>query len=65
MISHKAESCINRLQDAVLGVIMSHRAGDENVSSDVSFFEELEVFESPSFNLLCTVRIPVEPKVWS
>jgi hypothetical protein len=45
MISHKAESCINRLQDAVLGVIMSHRAGDENVSSDVSFFEELEIPE--------------------
>jgi hypothetical protein len=26
---------------------MSHRAGEEQISSDISFFEELEVFQSP------------------
>jgi hypothetical protein len=42
-----ADYFIYRFQATVLGVIMDHRAGEEQLSSDVSFFEELKVFESP------------------
>ena len=31
------------VQDAVLGVIVNHRAGEVQISSDESFFEELKV----------------------
>ena len=51
--------CIYILQEAVLGVIWNHRAGAVQISSDESFFEEVQV---PEFIYTFTVRPPVVSK---